>query len=99
MALLDIRQRAGHLFLGVMLGQVILISAQVQSRSGVPVLQAAIFGVFAEVQRASSSGVSVFRNAWSDYVGLRHVKSENTGLKQQISALEVQLQEQRALAD
>ena len=31
MALLDIRQRAGYLFLAVMLGHVILISAQVNS--------------------------------------------------------------------
>ena len=52
MALLDIRQRAGYLFLAVMLGHVLLISAQVNSQSGVPVLEAVTFGVFAEVQRA-----------------------------------------------
>ena len=51
--LLDIRQRAGYLFLGVMLGHVILISAQVNSKRGVPVLEAVTFGVFAEVQRAA----------------------------------------------
>lgn len=99
MALLDIRQRAGHLFLVVMLGHVLLISAQVQSRSGVPVLEAAAFGMFAEVQRATSGATSFFRNAWSGYVGLRHVRAENTVLKEQVSSLEVQLQEQRALAD
>ncbi|HEX4346185.1 MAG TPA: rod shape-determining protein MreC [Vicinamibacterales bacterium] len=99
MALLDIRQRAGHLFLVVMLGHVLLISAQVQSRSGVPVLEAAAFGLFAEVQRATSGGTSFFKNAWSGYVGLREVRSDNTALKAQLSSLEVQLQEQRALAD
>ena len=99
MALLDIRQRAGHLFLVVMLGHVLLISAQVQSRSGVPVLEGAAFGLFAEVQRTTAGATSFFRNAWSGYIGLRHVRSENTALQQQVSALEVQLQEQRALAD
>lgn len=99
MALLDIRQRAGHLFLVVMLGHVILISAQVQARSGVPVLEAAAFGLFAEVQRGASACVSVFRNGWSGYVGLRHVHAENEALAGQVAALEVQLQEQRALAD
>ena len=99
MALLDIRQRAGHLFLVVMLGHVLLISYQVQSRSGVPVLEAAAFGLFAEVQRATAGATSFFRNTWSGYVGLRQVRSENTALKQEVSALEVQLQEQRALAD
>src|SRR4051812_6762396 len=99
MALLDIRQHAGRLFVAVMLGHVILISAQVQSKSGVPVLEAGAFGLFAEVQRGASAGVSVFRNAWSGYVGLRSVRAENTALKEQVSALEVQLLAQRALAD
>jgi rod shape-determining protein MreC len=99
MALLDIRQRAGHLFLAVMLGHVILISAQVQSKSGVPVLEAVTFGAFAEVQRSASAGVSVFRHAWSDYVGLRHVKTENDTLKTRLADLQVELQEQQALAD
>ena len=60
-AILDIRQHAGYLFLAVMLGHVILISAQVNSRSGVPVLESVTFGVFAEAQRGSSTGVSGVR--------------------------------------
>jgi len=99
MALLDIRQRAGQLFVVVMLGHVILISAQVQSKSGVPVLEAAVFGVVSEVQRGTSTAVSGLRNAWGGYVGLRHVRAENTSLKAQLASLQVELQEQRALAD
>ena len=53
MAFIDIRQRSGYLFLGVMLGHVLLISAQVNSKTGVPVLEAVTFGVFAEVQRGA----------------------------------------------
>ena len=99
MALLDIRQRAGYLFLAVVLGQIILISAQVTSKSGVPVLTTVTFGVFAEIQRGSSSVVSGIRRVWSDYVGLRHVKAENDELKRALATAQVQLQEQRALAD
>jgi rod shape-determining protein MreC len=39
------------------------------------------------------------RNAWSGYIGLRHVKAENDQLKRQLAASQVALQEQRALAD
>ena len=55
--MLEIRQRAGYLFLAVMLGHILLISAQVNSRSGVPILEAVTFGAFAEVQRAASRPV------------------------------------------
>jgi rod shape-determining protein MreC len=99
MAPVDIRQRAGYLFLAVMLGHVILISAQVNTARGVPVLEAVTFGVFAEVQRATSAVVSSFRSVWSGYVGLRHVRAENEALRHQLAEVQIQLQEQRALAD
>src|SRR5207249_3834552 len=99
MAILDIRQRSGYLFLGVMFGHILLISAQVNSRTGVPVLEAVTFGVFAEVQRGISAGLSGVRRVWSGYAGLRRVKSENDELKRRLDAAEVAVQEQRALAD
>ena len=99
MALLDIRQRTGYLFLAVMLGHVILISAQVNTRRGVPVLQVATFGLFAEVQRVSSALVSSVRGGWSNYVSLRGVRFENETLKRQLAEAQMQLQEQRALAE
>ena len=71
MPVLDIRQRTGYLFLAVMLGHVILISAQVNTRRGVPILQVVTFGLFAEVQRASSSMISTLRGGWTNYVSLR----------------------------
>jgi len=43
-SIFEIRQHAGYLFLAVTLGHVILISAQVNSRSGVPLLEAATEG-------------------------------------------------------
>jgi rod shape-determining protein MreC len=97
-ALLDIRQRSGYLFLGVILGHILLISTQVNSRSGVPVLQSVTFGIVAEVQRAASSSVGGVRRFWSGYIGLRHLKEENDALKQQLADAQVALQEQRAAA-
>jgi rod shape-determining protein MreC len=98
-ALLDIRQRAGYLFLAVMLGHILLISAQVNSRSGVPVLDAVAFGVFAEVERTISSGVASVRRVWGGYAGLRNLKTENEALTRQLEAAQIELQQQRALAD
>ena len=54
MALADIRQRTAVLFIAVMVGHLILISAQVNSRSGVPLLEVLTFGTFAEVQRGAA---------------------------------------------
>ena len=99
MPLLDIRQRSGYLFIGVMLAHVLLISAQLNSKTGVPVLESVTFGVFSELQRGLSGGFSGIRGVWSGYVGLRHVKAENDELKRQLAAAQVAVQEQRALAD
>lgn len=99
MALLDIRQRAGYLFLAVMVGHIILISAQVNTRRGVPVLEEVTLGVFAEVQRAAWSVVSGARRVWSGYVDLRNLRAENAVLEDKLTEAEFQLQELRARAD
>ena len=99
MALSDIRQHSGYLFLTVVVGHILLISAQVNSKTGVPVLEAVTFGIFSEVQRSLSGGFSGVHNVWSSYVGLRHVKAENDELKRQLAAAQIAVQEQRALAD
>jgi len=99
MALPDVRQRGGYLLLAVSVGHIILISTQVNSRSGVPVLSAVVFGAFAEIQRATSSVVSPVRGGWSGYIGLRRVKAENDALRQQLADAQLEIQQQRALAD
>src|SRR5262245_2092434 len=99
MALLDIRQRSGYLFLGVILGHILLISAQVTTKTGVPMLEQVTFGIFSEVQRGISSGFGGVRRVWGNYVGLRYVKQENDTLKKQLADAQVALQQQRALAD
>lgn len=99
MALLDIRQRSGYLFLAVTLAQILLISAQVNTKSGVPVIEKVTFGVFSEVQRGLSGGFSGIRGVWAGYIGLRHLKVENDALRRDLAAAQVAIQEQRALAD
>src|SRR5947207_7484913 len=98
MARSDIRQRTAVLFIAVMLGHILLISAQVNSKSGVPILEVVTFGAFSEVQRAAASLTGGVRNAWTGYVNLRGVRAENAQLKAQLGALEVQVQQERAAA-
>ena len=98
MALLDLRFRAGYLFLGLMFAYVILISAQINTPRGVPVLEEVIFGGFSETQRAVSGGVSLARRVWGGYIGLRGVRAENEALRKQLAEANVKLQDQRALA-
>ncbi|HKT78600.1 MAG TPA: rod shape-determining protein MreC [Vicinamibacterales bacterium] len=99
MSLLDIRQRAGSLFVVVIVGHIILISAQVQSKSGVPLIANAAFSGFAAVQRSVAAVVTGGRNVWRGYVGLRDVRDENEALKRQLADARFQAHEQRARAD
>lgn len=99
MALLDIRQRVGWLFTTVTVLHLVLISAQVQTRRGVPLLEQAIFGSMAEIQRVATGGIGEARGFWQNYVNLREIGRENESLKQRVSQLEVSLQRERALAE
>jgi len=96
--MLDIRRRTGVLFVAISMGHLILISLQIPSKSGVPVFQSVTFGTFARVQGTTASTVYGLRHFWSNYIWLRGVRAENDTLKRQLSDLQVQLQEQRALA-
>src|SRR5688572_1626876 len=98
MALLDIRQRTGYLFIAVTIGHIILISTQVNTTRGIPILEAVTFGVFAEVQRAASSAISGMQTSWTDYVALQQVRAENEQLRKEVAAVRVGLQQERALA-
>lgn len=96
--MLDIRKRTGYLFLIVMVGQVLLVSAQVQTRSGTRVLQAVTFEAFSRIQSGTASLVSGTRGLWGTYVALRGARAENEDLKRRIAALEVARQQEHALA-
>jgi rod shape-determining protein MreC len=96
MATTDLRQRTAMLFIAVTLGHIILISAQVNSRAGVPLLEVVTFGAFAEVQRAAAGVTGSIRNAWNNYVDLRDLRGENTQLKRELADLQLQVQQERA---
>jgi len=81
-----------------MMGQLILVSWQVQTRSGTRLLQAVALEIFSRVQRATASAVSGTRGLWSGYAALRGVRLENEELKRRVDALQVQLQQEHAQA-
>jgi rod shape-determining protein MreC len=99
MALLDIRQRTGWLFMAVVVGHILLISTQVATRRGVPILEALTFGVFAEVQRSTTSGLGSVRDVWQNYFALQQTRQENQQLHTEVAQLRVGLQQERALAE
>src|SRR4051812_36760769 len=98
MAIADIRQRPGVLLGAAILLHVVLISAQVNTATGIPIPQVVTFGSFSEVQRATMASIGGVRNMWSGYVALRRVQEENDALKQEVASLQVKLQEERAEA-
>src|SRR5688572_17527332 len=99
MPVTDFRQRTAVLFIAVVLGHIILISAQVNSRAGVPLLEVVTFGAFAEVQRGAAGLTGSIRDAWSGYGNLRGVRAENEELKRQLGELQIQFQQERARAE
>jgi rod shape-determining protein MreC len=82
----------------ICLGHVLLISAQVQSGSGVPVLESAAFGAFARIQRSLAAVADTGGGLWGSYVALRGAARENEELRRRILDLEGEVQEQQALA-
>ncbi len=98
MAISDIRQRPGVLLFAAILLHVVLISAQINTASGLPILQVVTFGSFSELQRASTATIGGARGMWSGYVALQQVQEENTRLKHELQTLQVSLQQERAEA-
>ncbi|MEO8070095.1 MAG: rod shape-determining protein MreC, partial [Acidobacteriota bacterium] len=81
------------------LGHVLLISAQVQSKSGLPLIETIAFGGFSRVQTMMAGSADAGKGVWTNYFALRGAVRENDGLKRRILDLETTLQAQQALAD
>lgn len=90
-------RRTFALFLLLSFGHVLLISAQVQSKSGLPLIQAAAFGVFASFQHLTSGVADLGRSFWANYVALRGVAAENDTLQKRVLELEGLVQAQAAI--
>jgi rod shape-determining protein MreC len=98
MASIQLSQRPLLVLAGAIVLHVILISAQVSTTAGIPVIQVVTFGIFSEVQRGTMTSVDSVRGVWSGYVALRDAQAENQALKQELQRLQVRLQEERAQA-
>ena len=85
------------LFLVLSFAHLLLMSVQVQARSGLPLIQAAAFNLFAAVQHATSAVADTSQSLFSNYVALRGVAAENDALNKRILELEGQMQGQAAL--
>ena len=96
--MIDLRRRTTYFFLLVSLGHVLLISAQVQSKSGTPLLTDLTFGAVSGVQRAAAWATGGLGRIWGRYVALRGVEKENAALKAQLVVLQGELQSQAAIA-
>jgi rod shape-determining protein MreC len=96
--LIDIRRSTTFLFLLACLCNVLLISWQVQSKSGGPLLASVDFNAYAPVARGSSSLVNGAASLWGRYVALHGVVAENEQLRAEISRLQGELQQKDALA-
>jgi rod shape-determining protein MreC len=94
--MLDIRRRTGYLFLAVMMGHVILISAQVQDRSGGRLASAVTFRLVSHIQLATAHAVDSVRGLFQNYIWLRGARAENEILRRQVVELGGQLEELRA---
>jgi rod shape-determining protein MreC len=91
-----VRARTTTVLVALVLVHVLLISAQVQSQSGVPVIQTMAFGTFARVQGIVAGFADGGRSIWTNYFALRGAVRENEQLKQRALELEAQLQEAQA---
>jgi cell shape-determining protein MreC len=86
------RRRTLALLLAISLAQVLLISAQVQSRSGLPVIEAVAFGAFARIHLMAAAVAGGVRAVWSRYLALGGVARENDDLRERVVELEGRMQ-------
>jgi len=96
--LIDIRRRTTFFFLAVSLGHVLLISVQVQAKSGLPLIEDLAFGAFARVQGGVAGIGDGVGSIWRNYFALRGVNAENAALRAQVTQLQGQLQAEAAIS-
>jgi rod shape-determining protein MreC len=97
--MLAIHRRTLYLLLIISVGHVLLISVQVQSKSGLPLLESVSFGAFSSVQQGSTGLADRVVSIWRRYIALGGVAQENEALHQQLVELEGALASERALSD
>lgn len=96
--MVDRRRRTGYWLLAMVVGHVILISAQVPSRSGPRVLQVVVLGVFGEAERLAAHLEQAAVEAWRGYLATSRLREENEELRRRVQDLQMELLAERALA-
>ncbi len=94
-----VHRRTLYLFALLCVGQLLLISGQVQTQRGAPVLKQGAFGLFAGVQHMFGGIADGVHGLWSHYFGLRGAAVDNERLRAELLTLRGQLQQETALAD
>jgi len=98
MASADAGRRARSLLVAVVLGHVLLISAQVATPGGPSLLRTTVVAVVTEFQEAGWLAAGAIHSVWDAYAALRGVREENARLARENIDLRVQLQQSRANA-
>ncbi|MBN2207270.1 MAG: rod shape-determining protein MreC [Candidatus Aminicenantes bacterium] len=75
------------LLVGLLAGQLVLISFQVPVGSKTSLFERALFGALAPIQRGLSEVTGGVRGLWTNYAWLRHVQDQNQSLHRELFAL------------
>ncbi len=98
MAILDLRQRTGYVFLAVTLAHVVLISTQVPSARGVPLLEDFVFRTVTEIQRATTGLRRYVQSTYDEYIALQDVRVDNERLRAELAQMQIRLQQEQEVA-
>ncbi len=94
----DLGNRARYLLVAVIVGHVLLVSAQVGTSAGPSLLRATIVALVTRLQEGSWIVAGGVRSVFDGYVALWSVRSENERLAREAEALHAELAEARASA-
>jgi len=87
-SILPTHRRTLSLLILLSLGHVLLISAQVQTRSGLPLVESVAFSTFAGMHRTAGMLAGGLGGIWRGWVALHGVERENEQLRLHIAELE-----------
>jgi rod shape-determining protein MreC len=80
------------------IGHVLLISVQVQTRSGLPLLESVAFQAFAGAHQTAGSLAGGLGGVWTGWIALHGVAEENERLRRQVAELEGRVMGLEAIA-
>jgi len=97
-SIVSTRRRTLSLLAVLSLGHVLLISAQVQTRSGLPLVETLAFGTFAWIHRTAGGLAGGLGGVWTGWVALHDVERENERLEVRVAELEARVMGLEAMA-